>query len=589
MVSFRSKSEVERLKKIAEGGEANIYDYDMQNVLKLFHSDVNMAVKEQKIKFFVSIVSQLPRNVIAPREEVVVRNKVAGYLMQKLSGSENLHMLVKPKYVVSMKYTNKDLLEVMTKFALDLRSLHAKGILVGDISDYNFQIIGKDNYFIDVDSYGVKNKFRPDAYTEMFTCPDSYRPDNTISFSVENENYNFAVLTFYILTRLHPFGGSYTQKMSPVERMKKKISVLGKHKANITTPKVTLNWNWMSPKLLDDFLQNFEGGKKVDITDSLVDLLNNLTYCKTHNMWYYSKYSECPICNEHAKIKVAPVPVPAKSSPKPGAKMPKLTVLFSDKDCLYLLSSIHYLGKNNTAVHIKTKQNVPISRGTKVDFSNDGTIIYVTSIDTIKIYDAVNNKTISVLERLPKSNYVVSDKTLYYVNKQNGLIKAEVTLTGIMPTLIEKVYKPLFDVSDSGKVFVVSTYPKKMYIHTDTFNFEVKYTGWINEYAIKYDEVTGDWLFVYEMSNGNFRTMVFGKKAVRYDSDVIDYNTMTLENIDFHGSTIFDPSDGKIVGTNLAKGTYKEFKCNVVDENSKLVFTGRGFNIYTEDHIYNFG
>ena len=63
---------------------------------------------------------------------------------------------------------------------------------------------------------------------------------------------------------------------------------------------------------------------------------------------------------------------------------------------------------------------------------------------------------------------------------------------------------------------------------------------------------------------------------------------MPLGNIDFCNNTIYDPDDGKIVGTNILKGTAKEFPCSVVDEASKLEFTGRGFKIYNQDAIYKF-
>ena len=241
MANFRSRREIERLNKLAEGGEASIYDYSLDSVLKLFHAKVNLSIKDKKIRFFITVQNRLPKNVIGPQEEATVSGNVVGYVMKKLVGSEDLHMLVKPKYLASMHLSNKDVLKIMTSFGLDLTKLHSMGIIVGDISDYNFQIIGLKNYFIDVDSYGVSGKFLPDAYTEMFTCPDSYKPNKTVEFSLENEYYNFAVLTFYILTRIHPFGGTYLpdKSMSTLERMKKRISVVGKHSKDIKSRKLS--------------------------------------------------------------------------------------------------------------------------------------------------------------------------------------------------------------------------------------------------------------------------------------------------------------------------------------------------------------
>lgn len=589
MANFRSRRDIERLNKLAEGGEAAIYDYSLDTVLKLFHTKVNLNIKAKKISFFITVQNQLPKNVIGPKEEAMVNGNVVGYVMEKLIGAEDLHMLVKPKYLASMHFSNKDVLRIMTSFGLDLNKLHKMGIIVGDISDYNFQIIGLRNYFIDVDSYGVKGKFLPDAYTEIFTCPDSYKSNKTVEFSIENEYYNFAVLTFYILTRIHPFGGTYQfdKGMSTLERMKKRISVVGKYRKDIKIPKIIGSWNWMSPQLLDDFLQIFENGKRIDITPNLEDLLNNLEYCKVHDTWYYSKYNKCPLCDEKAQIKTAPKIVRVK--PIPGAKGPQLVVVFSSSsnDCLYILSGNHYLNKNNQAVHIASGRKVSVLRGQKVDFSDDGKVVYVADEKEIKIYDA-NDRLMSTIERMHKTNYLVRDKVIYYVDKGDNFIKLEITSRGNEPTYLGLCYKPLFEVSEDGRVFVASMYPKRMRVHTNYYDFDVDYTGWVNEYAIKYDKITHHWLFVYQLFNGKFRTIVFSKDKIKYDDDVINYSAMPLSNIDFCNNTVYVPDDGKIVGINTVKGTAKEFSCNVVDEASKLEFTGKGFKIYNQDAIYKF-
>ena len=320
---------------------------------------------------------------------------------------------------------------------------------------------------------------------------------------------------------------------------------------------------------------------------NLEDLLNNLEYCKVHDTWYYSKYNRCPLCDDKAQVKTAPKIVRVK--PVPGAKGPQLVVVFSSgsNDCLYILSGNHYLNKNNQAVHITSGRKVSVPRGQKVDFSDDGKVAYVADSSEIKIYDA-NDKLMSTIERMPKTNYLVRDKVIYYVDKGDNFIKLEITARGNEPTYLGLCYKPLFEVAEDGRVFVASMYPKRMRIHTDSYDFDVDYNCWVNEYAIKYDKVTHHWLFVYQLSNGKFRTIVFSKDEIKYDDDVISYSAMPLGNIDFCNNTIYDPDDGKIVGTNILKGTAKEFPCSVVDEASKLEFTGRGFKIYNQDAIYKF-
>ena len=164
-INFTSRSRIESLKVLAEGGEATIYEYDAKSVIKIFKSGVDLVKKEQKVTFFIQVASKLLKNVIGPQDIVTIRGKFAGYLMKRLVAVEDLHMLTKPKFLTTEHLTNQDVLQIVTSIGRDLATLHSMGILVGDVSDYNFQISGKSNYFIDVDSWGVNGRFSPDAYT----------------------------------------------------------------------------------------------------------------------------------------------------------------------------------------------------------------------------------------------------------------------------------------------------------------------------------------------------------------------------------------------------------------------------------------
>lgn len=585
-INFTSRSRVESLNKLAEGGEATIYEYDSKRVIKVFKPNVDLVRKKEKVNYFISIKDQLPKNVIGPEEVVTVQGKFVGYAMRKLVDVEDLHMLTKPKYLTAAHLSNQDVLQIITDLGKDLGKLHSTGIIVGDVSDYNFQINGKCDYFIDVDSWGIEGKYTPDAYTELFTCPDSYSSSGSINFSMENENYNFAILAFNMLTRIHPFGGTYLpdKNLSTIERMKRKISIVGKYKGDIKIPKIIGSWKWMSPQLEKDFLEIFEQGKKIDITTDLQELLKNMKYCSIHDIYYYSKFNECPLCNENAKVKTAPIVAKVTQT----ANGPQITVIFAGVDCAYVLSNVHYLNRSNEAVHFETGRKFVVERGKRVDFSNDGKVVFVIDDDSIQVYDE-NNQVTATIERMHKSNYLVKDRNLYYVDKGNNLVRLSITKSGNMPNYLGQVYNPFFEESDDGKVFIVSMYPKTAIITTPDYTFKVDYNGRINEYAIKYDRVTQKWLFVYQLSNGKYRTIVFNKNCIEYDDNVIMYNAQPLGNIDFYNNTIYDPADGKIIGTNIVKNTAKEFNCSVVDESSRLQFTGRGFKIYNKNNIYNYG
>ncbi len=584
-ITFQSKSQIERLKQLAFGGEAELYEYGTDRVLKIYKSHVDLAQKERKVNYFISIRGKLPKNIIGPEEIVTVNGKFVGYAMRKLNDCENLHMLIKPRHLASIGFSNKDVLQIITNLGEDLGKLHSIGVIVGDVSDYNFQTVGKDNYFIDVDSWGIIGHFDPDVFTERFTCPDSYDPNGNVKFSLKSENYNFAVLAFNIMTGIHPFEGTYLpeKSLSTVARMKRNLSILGKYKKDIKIPKIIGSWKWMSPKLEDDFVRIFEQGERMDITPDLQELLDNMKYCPNHKLHYFGKYSECPICNEKAKIKTAP----AMATGAQAVQKMQIVTVFSGIGCAYLLSGIHYLNTAGKAVHISTGREFAIPRGKRVYFSNDGEFVYVFSDDTIEVYDE-NNRLTSTIKRMHKTDFVVRDKNIYYVDLGSNLVHLTISENGNMPRYLGSVYNPFIHVSDDGKVFVASMYPKKAIITTPDYTFEVD-SGKVREYAIKYDRATKKWLFVYQLSNGKYRTMVFAKNQIEYDDDVLMYNAQTLSNIDFFNNTIFDPADGKIVGTNLVKNTAREFDCSVVDEGSKIKFVGPGMRIYNKDRIYTFG
>ena len=45
-ITFTSRSRIESLNKLAEGGEATIYEYDSKRVIKIFKPNVDLARKE---------------------------------------------------------------------------------------------------------------------------------------------------------------------------------------------------------------------------------------------------------------------------------------------------------------------------------------------------------------------------------------------------------------------------------------------------------------------------------------------------------------------------------------------------------------
>jgi len=585
--------EFANLSLVTEGGEAKIYKYgDGASAIKIYKPHVDISRKRQKVKKFVT--ANFPSNILAPREEVFVDNQFRGNLMVWGEDTEIIHQLIKPKYLKLNRYSNVDVLAMMVELGKTLQLIHKNGIIIGDISDYNILMKDKKLYFIDVDSWGVLGEFAPDAYTEIFTDPKAYSNDGSIKFSLESEYYSFAVLSFNILSRIHPFNGTYEKDsgMSTLDRMKRRISVLGNHQVII--PKMVPSWKWMSPDLQKAYLEIFEQDKRYDITNLLQEQLNNSKYCKIHNMYYYSKYSECPLCSGNAKVVLTPTIVSVRTS-----NGPKLLVVFESKDVAIMLDEKHYISINDELVHIPTNKRAKIQIRKNMYFSDDGNFLFAIANDKIDVYrtaefsknvcDITTVKPAFSFDRMYKTQYEIRGNDLYYVDKSGYLVKITFLEKGNIKKNIQIVYNPRFEISENNELFIVSLYPKKAVVTMANRNYTFEYTGKIRNYAIKYDEVSKKWLFVYLNNCGTHRTLIFSDKGIEYDTDSIKYNSISLAGICFYNNTIYDPADEKIVGINYMKNQGKAFDCNMVNEDSILKFDGRKFVIINKDKIYTFG
>lgn len=578
-VSFTS-AQIARLPFFAGGGEAKVYRYKNDTLIKIYSPHINLRLKEEKVKTLIT--GRFPSNVYGPIEIVTVDGLFAGYIMKEVKEAEIFHKLISGKYIKTNQISNKDVLTLNVDAGKTIRALHKSGGMMGDYNDYNIMMKENKSFFIDVDSWGLSKTLPPDAYTEELMDPKAINPNGTISFSLESEHYNFAVLSFKLLTRVHPFGGAYKkdEKMTTLERMKKGISVLGNH--DIKVPNIMSSYEWMSPQLKTQYHEIFEKGKRESVLDNLEELLDNLTYCQKHKMYYFSKYKECPMCNSNAKVVTPPVVVQVMTTTKSA-----ISVLFDASDLRVLLNNRQYVNTSNEVVHIGSKRKMQLPKGCLIDYTADGKFAFLISNDNITIYDE-NDKIHSKLTRMHKTPYKVIEDYLYFVDETSSLMQVKVTKNGNINKSMGQVFNPLFAVASTGDSFIGSFYPKKAIIKINRHNFELPYKGKIREYAIKQDSVTKKWLFIYELSNGNFRTVVFGDNEIEYDETVITYQTNPLSNICFYQKTICVPADEKIIMISYIKNRTKEIPCAVVTEDSKLNYSNGKFEIINEDKIYQF-
>ena len=572
---------------LTEGGEAKIYVYDTEYLLKVFKDMVDLSRKEEKVDLWLN--STVIPGFVSPVDKVYIDGVFKSYILENIKDSEVIATYSKKKFLQLQNISNKDLVGLLLDASKKLETLHKSGKVVGDISDRNILVkyINKlyKAYYIDCDSFGI-GSLLADAYTETYTDPNAYDKTGIVTLTKETDMYAFAILTFKILTRLHPFKGTYekNQSLNTVERMRQKISVLGKHDVKI--PNMIPSWKWICPELLKVLYEIFENGKRSYITNELQELYDNMKYCRVDKNYYYSKYNECPICNEDAKVNTRPTVI--KDAKDKSGLMIK--VLLANENVNLVLDFDKYVDKDGYVVHILSKNKWKYSPNYRVEFSENGKFVFEIYNDAIVVYNVKTSTKVSSFKRAYKSKYKVYQNSIYYIDEQFNFCKVEVVNSGVAKSNIMATYSnTLFEVEEGGDYFVAILYPKNMLIATKKGHTRLAYDGKINEYVIKHDKVSGNWLFIYETSKGEHRTLVIENNKIIFDNNIYKYNSEPLSNICLANNTIFAPSYKKIVGINYTKNLVKNFDVNIVTEESQLKFEKGGFEILTDNKIYYYG
>ena len=577
-----SKSQLGHLPKLAEGGEATVYSYKGA-ALKVFKDPKVLPAKEQKVKYLLK-APKIPA-VIRPTEPVTTGGAFIGYLMPEITSGEPLHSFTKARFVRDHGFTNRDALEIVTKLGAAIEEVHQHGFIIGDVSDNNFLTTLDDRheiFLIDADSWGI-NGLPPNAFTETFVPPEAYGAHH-MDLTEKTDSFGFAVLAFNLLTRIHPFGGSYKPQpnLNTAERIKSGLSLLGGH--DITYNDRLFNWSWMSPDLAKVLEKTFEGDRREPITDELKDQLAHSKYCGVHKLYYYDRYTDCPLCAGVAKLKKV---IPAVVIPT--ATGPKVVLIFSDPAIHLLLDENSYFDTAGNFVYRPTGTKVPREKGTRMYFASNGRYLVTCFKSYFKIQEVGETEEV-VIDRLLSSNFAVEGASILYVDRGGQVHKLFLSAIGFQDELLFPTVNPLLALNSLGEYFVASQYPDRLVISLKGRDIEVEHVTKIREYAIKYDQRTKTWLFIYEKPNGAFRTMVLSvENGILYDDDRLRYSATVLSNVCYHGGTVYDPGNRAFTGTNLLRGTSKTFPCDVVDEASSLEFDGKGFLILGGTTIHRFG
>lgn len=257
---------------VGEGGEARVYRHGT-SALKLFHAPsgaLGQRLLDLKVTKLARFPSGLPREVVAPQKLVHDRQqKVLGYLMPLVANAEDFGRLASRKFRAGT-VSNGQVTSLFQALHATLSTLHARGVVVGDLNDGNVLFTGAEPRLIDADSMQFDGLPCPVGH-EKYLDPRLYGVDLTQAprFDAGTDWYAFSVLLFSSLLYVHPFGGMHATLPTALRRAEARHSIF---RSDVTPPRLAA-----SPKVLPDDLSHhlvavFEKDERAPFPRGLLEL-----------------------------------------------------------------------------------------------------------------------------------------------------------------------------------------------------------------------------------------------------------------------------------------------------------------------------
>ncbi len=233
MIVYQSNGQsikIDVTKEIAHGGEGTIYFHpnDKNKVIKIYHNHRPNSFQSTLLK-----LSNLSHWFVKPIEIFFDNQKnVVGFSMQYLP--LNTFWLLKQLFNKNFCFKENIDIKLKTKVYENLKArvveAHNVGVIIGDLNQYNIYVNKNgDVYMLDVDSYA------PKGTTHNGVMLEDIRDWTTDIIDEKSDTYSFDVLINWMLTYVHPFGGTHKTLFSIENRVKNDTSIYGDIK-NIVLP-----------------------------------------------------------------------------------------------------------------------------------------------------------------------------------------------------------------------------------------------------------------------------------------------------------------------------------------------------------------
>lgn len=406
------------------------------------------------------------------------------------------------------------------------------------------------------------------AYESIFSFILKYCGDGYVILEDIDGNITFEELTDGEYPKYYIY--NYIDKKH-LKHYAEGISVIDNK--NVIIPRTINSWAGLSPELIDALKAIFENRSR-ELHSEIHELYNHLKFCNVDKDYYYDRYSVCPVCDSSAKINKKPISQGVQS----GLQLIEMLV----KNCIKLVINENmYIDKDNYIVNIHTGKKVKYKNLIKYHFHPDD-ILIEESNESFVIH---SNKDYE-FDKKYKTSIIVEDDKLYYISKQNTLTEVTITRNGNSIKNVCKCSNSCYFEISHGKYFVINYYHGKIVFNNNGMNCIYNYDGAILNYGIHYDELTCKWLVVIENEKNKFLVFVFCGNEIQYECDRIKFDC-SLGNMCINNSTLFFPMDGKIRGFAYQKDLFKDFQCSAVNNDSKLIKSGKKFIIINDENIYS--
>jgi len=306
------KSRLDPSKILGQGGEAEIYPFGTDQVVKIFkrpdHPDfdgqpeaqaaASRRIEEHQLKL-PAFPKGMPGHVVIPDALALDgKGRTVGYVMRMLKGAEVLLRYTQRNFRQAI--STEDVISILKGMRITVDAIHKAGAVIGDFNDLNVMVTGKDADFIDADSMQF-GKFRCSVFTQRFVDPTLCDPAaNSLHLvKAHNENsdwYAFFVMVFQCLLFTDPFGGTYkphdpTKALVHSARPLKRITVFH---PEVKYPKPAIPYGVLPDDLLQRFHLVFERDERGPFPASLLERLH---WTKCSGCGAEHARTSCPHCS----------------------------------------------------------------------------------------------------------------------------------------------------------------------------------------------------------------------------------------------------------------------------------------------------